>query len=118
MICTKRSSAEASWEAAFSEGQRMTFEEAVEYALYEEELAASSSATSGRPRHALTRREEELAILVAGGLTNRQIATELSISEHTVATHVARIRKKLGLQSRSQIGYWLTQQGLASADLS
>jgi predicted ATPase/DNA-binding SARP family transcriptional activator/DNA-binding CsgD family transcriptional regulator len=118
LLATRSRLGEASWEAAFSEGQRMTFEEAVEYALYEEELAASSSATSGRPRHALTRREEELAILVAGGLTNRQIATELSISEHTVATHVARIRKKLGLQSRSQIGYWLTQQGLASADLS
>jgi DNA-binding CsgD family transcriptional regulator len=48
--------------------------------------------------------------LVAQGLTSRQIASDLSISEHTAATHVRRILKKLGLQSRSQIGSWLTQQ--------
>ena len=35
------------------------------------------------------------------GLTNRQIASELSISEHTVATHITRILKRLGLNSRS-----------------
>ncbi len=59
---------------------------------------------SGEPSNKLTRREQEIAILVAQGLTNRQVASELSISEHTAATHVRRILKKLGLQSRSQIG--------------
>jgi DNA-binding NarL/FixJ family response regulator len=102
------------WEAAFAEGHRMTFEEAVAYALSEEELATSLSSTPERRSHALTRREEEVATRVARGLTNRQIAADLSISEHTVATHVARIRKKLGLQSRAQIGSWLTKQELAS----
>jgi DNA-binding NarL/FixJ family response regulator len=52
---------------------------------------------------ALTRREEEVASLVARGLTNRQIASELSISEHTAATHVGKILRKLGLSSRSQL---------------
>jgi DNA-binding CsgD family transcriptional regulator len=47
---------------------------------------------------------------VARGLTNRQIASELSISEHTAATHIRRILKKLGLQSRSQIGSWLAER--------
>ena len=57
----------------------------------------------GRRPATLTRREEELATLVARGLTNRQIATELSISEHTAATHVRKILRKLGLRSRTQI---------------
>lgn len=48
-------------------------------------------------RPSLTRREEDVAALAALGLTNRQIASELSISEHTVAIHVARILKKVGL---------------------
>ena len=59
---------------------------------------------------ALTRREQEVAVLVACGLTNRQIASELSISEHTVANHVARILRKLDFDSRSQITAWVIQQ--------
>jgi DNA-binding NarL/FixJ family response regulator len=43
----------------------------------------------------------EAALLIARGLTNRQIALELSICEHTAATHVGKILKKLGLSSRS-----------------
>jgi DNA-binding NarL/FixJ family response regulator len=58
----------------------------------------------------LTRREGEVAVLVARGLTNRQIASELSTSEHTVANHVARILRKLEFDSRSQITAWVIQQ--------
>ena len=53
----------------------------------------------------LTRREQEVVVLIARGLTNHQIAKELSISEHTVANHVRRILKKLGLRSRAQIKF-------------
>jgi DNA-binding NarL/FixJ family response regulator len=94
----------------------MALEEAVSYALEEEEesdtltTTASGEPSAGQTPVALTRREEEVGALVAQGLSNRQIATELSISEHTAATHVRRILKKLGLQSRAQIGSWLTQQ--------
>ena len=49
-------------------------------------------------------------MLVTKQLSSRQIASELLISEHTAATHVRRILKKLGLTSRSQIGSWLTYQ--------
>ncbi len=51
----------------------------------------------------LTAREQEVALLVGRRLTNRQIALELSISEHTAANHVRKILKKLGLRSRAQI---------------
>ena len=51
-----------------------------------------------------------LSALVARGLTTRQIATELSISEHTVATHVGRILNKLGLSSRSRLAAWVSDR--------
>jgi DNA-binding CsgD family transcriptional regulator len=51
----------------------------------------------------LTLREQEVAALAGEGLTNRQIAEELSISEHTAATHVRKILKKLELRSRAQL---------------
>jgi DNA-binding CsgD family transcriptional regulator len=55
-------------------------------------------------------------VLVARGLTNRQIASRLSISEHTAATHVARVLKKVGLNSRLRLATWVTEQGLPSPD--
>ncbi len=68
---------------------------------------------SGGDSATLTPREEEVAVLVSRGLTNRQIASELSISEHTVATHVAKILKKLGLTSRSRLSAWVAERGLS-----
>ena len=66
---------QASWEAAFAEGQAMTFEEAVEYALSAEAPAAPLSLCRINPQPVrtadLTRREREVAALVAQGLTNR-----------------------------------------------
>ena len=47
---------------------------------------------------------------------NRQIASRLSISEHTAATHVARVLKKVGLNSRLRLATWVTEQGLPSPD--
>lgn len=55
----------------------------------------------------LTRREQEVAPLVAQGLTNRQIAERLFISERTAEHHVEQIRSKLGFHSRSQIAAWV-----------
>jgi predicted ATPase/class 3 adenylate cyclase/DNA-binding CsgD family transcriptional regulator len=111
---------DAGWDEALAEGRAMSLEEVAEYALSEEEhepptLVAMAEQhqpppQADQPTETLTARELEIALLVGRGLTNRQIATELSISEHTAATHVRRILKKLGLQSRAQIGSWLTQQ--------
>jgi DNA-binding CsgD family transcriptional regulator len=52
-------------------------------------------------RHGLTARELEVLRLVASGKTNRQIATQLVVSEHTVARHVQNIFGKLGVSSRT-----------------
>ncbi|HEV3311302.1 MAG TPA: LuxR C-terminal-related transcriptional regulator [Chloroflexota bacterium] len=63
----------------------------------------------------LTRREREVAILVAQGLTNREIATRLFISERTAESHVEQIRGKLGFHTRTQIAGWVAA-GLPGAD--
>jgi predicted ATPase/DNA-binding SARP family transcriptional activator/DNA-binding CsgD family transcriptional regulator len=121
LLATARSRVdEAAWETAFEEGQAMSFGEAVEYALSDEEATTASSQAPDQPlAHeqppSLTRREQEVAVLVTRGLTNRQIASQLSISEHTVESHVAKILKKLGADSRTQIAAWATQQGLPKA---
>jgi len=111
---------DAIWETAWSEGWAMNMERAIEYALSDDEPAPTPDAAQAPegPRIAhqpatLTRREEEVAALVARGLTNRQIASELSISEHTVATHVGKILHKLGVQSRSQVTAWVVEQRLS-----
>jgi len=63
----------------------------------------------------LTRREQEVAGLVARGLTNRQIATELVFTEATAAKHIEHILDKLGLTSRTQIAAWAGERRLLEA---
>jgi predicted ATPase/DNA-binding CsgD family transcriptional regulator len=107
---------EEAWEEAWRKGRAMTLEEAVEYALSEDDssMIASrtpeqTSTTAPRPS-ALTRREREVAKLVARGLTNRQIAEELVLSGRTVENHVRNILKKLKLSSRSEVAAWVEAQ--------
>lgn len=66
-----------------------------------------------RPR--LTTREREIAALVAQGLTNREIAERLVISERTVEGHVEQTLNKLGFRSRTQIAAWIAGGGVESA---
>jgi ATP/maltotriose-dependent transcriptional regulator MalT len=93
------------WERAWEEGQAMTMEEAVRHALSEEESAPSvpQETLADEGAGELTPREREIAELVARGLTNRQIASELFISERTVATHLGRVFKKLEVHSRERV---------------
>ncbi len=59
----------------------------------------------------LSRRETEIAQLVADGLTNKQAAAAAHISERTVESHVQHILAKLGFTSRSQIAAWAARRG-------
>jgi predicted ATPase/DNA-binding SARP family transcriptional activator/DNA-binding CsgD family transcriptional regulator len=102
---------EEAWSGAWAEGKAMALGQVVGYALSEEGEAEPPTLVAvpeqpppaDEPTERLTTREQEVALLVGRGLTNRQIAQELSISEHTVANHVRKILKKLGLRSRTQI---------------
>jgi DNA-binding CsgD family transcriptional regulator len=73
---------------------------------YTDRAAALVARFPGRGRSPLSAREEEVARLVAAGLTNRQIAGRLVISERTAGNHVQHILAKLGFTTRSQIAAW------------
>jgi DNA-binding CsgD family transcriptional regulator len=74
-----------------------------------------TAALDGRPADSpLTRREREIASLFARGLTNRQIAAALHISERTDENHVQHILTKLGLHTRTQIAAWNAGSNTAS----
>jgi DNA-binding CsgD family transcriptional regulator len=60
----------------------------------------------------LTAREREVTTLVAQGLSNREIAVALVVTERTVEGHVSNILAKLGFRSRAQVSAWAVEQGL------
>jgi predicted ATPase/DNA-binding CsgD family transcriptional regulator len=64
-------------------------------------------------RQPLTRREQEVALLIARGMTNRQIAEALVVSEGTARIHVDHILSKLAFHRRTQIARWVLETGLA-----
>jgi DNA-binding NarL/FixJ family response regulator len=70
-------------------------------------LQAAKAAAGG-----LTRREREVALLIAQGCTNRTIAETLILGERTVEDYVANILAKLNFSSRSQIAAWVIESGL------
>ncbi|MDP3891369.1 LuxR C-terminal-related transcriptional regulator [Nocardioides sp.] len=104
------------FEQAFAEGAAYSFEQAVALALGEvrDDDEPESPAGSTRPRvrnpGGLTRREREIAGLLAEGLTNKEIATRLVIAQRTAETHVEHILDKLGMTSRTQVASWVTEQ--------
>lgn len=66
--------------------------------------------------HPLTAREREVLVLVAQGLSNRQLARALSLSERTVQTHLTSIMRKLHLGSRTEAALWAVREGLPGLD--
>jgi DNA-binding CsgD family transcriptional regulator len=70
------------------------------------EAVGLTAALGGSPAGPLTRREREIAGLIARGLTSRQIAAALHISERTTENHVQHILTKLGLHTRTQVAAW------------
>ncbi len=92
---------------AWAEGQRLTWAEAI------------AAAQGRRPRRVtpggLTAREQQVAELVADGLTNRAVASRLHLSERTVENHVLHACTKVGLANRTQLARWIQER---SAGLS
>jgi predicted ATPase/DNA-binding CsgD family transcriptional regulator len=87
-----------------AEGRRWSMGEAVSFALGDREASAGD----------LSRREREVAGLVAQGLTSRRISERLRITERTAETHVEHILVKLGLRSRAEISRWATEHGIVT----
>jgi len=93
----------AEYRAARAKGNTMDPAEAIAFALGESPRPGPAARRAG-PR--LTRREQDVAALVAQGMSNSQIAASLVISVRTVETHVAHIMDKLGCSTRAQIAAW------------
>ena len=108
----------ARFEAVAAEGHRMTLEQALAYAFADGEtppLPSIANASSKAPSvGGLTAREQEVAVLVAEGYSNRAIADALVIAPRTVETHVSNILAKLALHSRAQIAAWSVEHGLVA----
>lgn len=100
---------EARFERLTRDGRELSTNQLVAFALEEEEAAVEeSSVTATYPE--LTRRESEIARLVSQGLSNREIASKLVISQRTAETHVEHILTKLGFTSRAQIAAWVVEE--------
>ncbi|HEU5353135.1 MAG TPA: LuxR C-terminal-related transcriptional regulator [Actinocrinis sp.] len=99
----------ARFEEECAQGRDLERERAIRLALGEAEQDAASGAGtgSGADPVPLAKREVEVARLVAEGLTNKQIATRLFISERTVDSHIRSILTKLGFRTRTQIATWI-----------
>jgi predicted ATPase/DNA-binding CsgD family transcriptional regulator len=105
------------FQRAIAEGAASSFEQAVALALGEDEDAEATGeaeAMAHRPGAekpgGLTPREWEIAQLLGEGLSNKEIAARLVISQRTAETHVERILTKLGFTSRLQVASWVTDQ--------
>lgn len=103
------------YEAGFQQGASFTFDEAVAYALGEHLPTEPAAPETAPLEPQLTRREREVAGLVAQGLSNKDIATTLVVARRTVESHVDHILNKLGYNSRAQIAVWIVEQQNAAA---
>ena len=105
-----RALGERGFATAYRSGEALSFGDAVAYALDEQPPAVSQPA---RAATILTKRERQVADLVAQGLTNRAIAAKLVISQRTAQGHVEHVLAKLGFTSRAQIAAWVVEQAQA-----
>jgi len=106
-LTTKEHLGEAGFGRAFARGFDMSVEEAVEYSLGQAPVKTRAPAAAAQPATHLSRREQEIARLIAEGLTNKEVASKLFISNRTVETHVTNMLNKLGLNSRTQLARWV-----------
>jgi non-specific serine/threonine protein kinase len=109
---------ELEFATAWEEGQAMTFDQVIEYArdIFNADYPPNSTSSRRAEKAAsggLTRREREVASLVAEGLSNKRIAERLVLSERTAEMHVAHVLRKLGYTTRAQITAWAIRHGLA-----
>jgi DNA-binding CsgD family transcriptional regulator len=96
------------FDAEWAAGKELTLAQALkQHTVADDPRRLSSTAAHGEPFAPLTQREWEVAQLVARGMSNRQIAADLVVTEATAAKHVENIRAKLELTSRTQVAAWL-----------
>ncbi|WP_223838465.1 ATP-binding protein [Saccharopolyspora pogona] len=105
---------ERAYHSLVQEGTELTLDEAVALAVAEKPRSTTRSASGGPAL--LTRRESQVAELIARGMTNKEIAAELVIAVRTAESHVEHIFAKLDVTSRAQVATWITEHARASED--
>jgi non-specific serine/threonine protein kinase len=110
----RRALGDDAFEIAWAEGQSMTLQQVMTQVMgaplsLRQRAGVSAGASTS---HGLTPREREVAVMLAAGRSNRDIAERLVITEGTVEVHVKRILGKLGFHSRSQVAAWMAEQNL------
>lgn len=108
---------EAELSAAEEDGRRMTLDEAIAEAMHLGKPQPRRAATAAGLVEPLTRREREVARLLAQGATDREIAATLGIAVGTAGVHVHNILGKLRLNSRWQVAEWAIANGIAPVAL-
>ena len=102
---------DAVYASAYDRGRSMPVEEVVSFVLGETSASASApELAGGSSAPELSRRELEVAELIARGLSNKEISETLVISPRTAEGHVARLLDKLGFTSRARVAAWVAEQ--------
>ena len=109
----RRALGDRAFQAAFARGAALDLDQAVAYALGEKPTPATAADTPTTP---LTRRERQVAELVAEGLSNKDIAARLVIAQRTAEGHVEHILAKLGFTKRTQLAAWVVEQRESSRE--
>jgi non-specific serine/threonine protein kinase len=102
---------EEAYGTAWADGQVMHLTQAVAYALSTERPSSAVLPHSSPSAWPLSPREREVAVLIARGHSNREIAEQLVIGERTAEAHVTHVLTKLGLRSRAQVAVWVLEHG-------
>lgn len=84
--------------------------------LFDEVRAHTAPAEPSAPHLLLTLREQEVLRLIAGGLTGKEVARALHVSESAVKFHMRRILDKLELENRAQVVAWAIRNGLGPGE--
>jgi DNA-binding NarL/FixJ family response regulator len=98
---------DAAFTDAFHRGQVLTYDDAIAHALDEPRQPAPAPASHEDSATPLTRREQQVAGLIGRGLSNKDIAAALVISQRTAEGHVEHVLTKLGFTSRAQVVAWI-----------
>jgi non-specific serine/threonine protein kinase len=100
------------FDAAWQQGASLSLDDAVSLGNRLLHKLKNDSTKMTRSGEVLTRREREIAVHVALGQTNREIANALFIAEKTVEMHIGHSLTKLGFRSRAQLAAWNAEQAL------
>jgi non-specific serine/threonine protein kinase len=101
---------ERAFDAALRRGMDLSTADAVAVAVEHQDSATPAQRAPGSDDFGLTRRERQVAGLIAEGLSNREIAARLVVAQRTAEGHVENILSKLGFTSRAQVAGWLAGQ--------